>query len=172
MLFYPKSIFPQLFGVIGLPKVGVLLSQRSAYGCVYSGCPSEHKCVQFVFKAPLHHHINIQSWHLMQQIISPAILGMFQTVAVPQSQLRCCAVGAVWAICKAESGFQKQLLALWCLHLGSILYTDVAQPPRSQMAPLAWCPTVDSEQSSRVTDSRARCTDIDITAVKNQFSCV
>ena len=105
----------------------------------------------------------------MQQIISPAILGMFQTVAVPQSQLRCCAVGAVRAICKAESGFQKQLLALWCLHLGSILYTDVAQPPRSQMAPLAWCPTVDSEQSSRVTDSRARCTDIDITAVKKSI---
>ena len=105
----------------------------------------------------------------MQQIISPAILGMFQTVAVPQLQLRCCAVGAVRAICKDESGFKKQLLALWCLHLGSLLYTDVAQPPRSQMAPLAWCPTVDSEQSSRVTDSRARCTDIDITAVKKSI---
>jgi len=149
-----------------------LLSQRSAYGCVCSGCPSGHKCVQFVFKTPLDHYINIQSCFLMQKFISPAILGMFQTVAVPHSQLCCCAVGAVRAICKAESGFQKQLLALWCLHLGSILYTDVAQPPRSQMAPLAWCPTVDSEQSSRVTDSRARCTDIDITAVKNQFSCV
>ena len=73
---------------------------------------------------------------------------------------------------RSRSGFQKQLLALWCLHVGSLLHTDVAQPPRSQMTPLAWCPTVDSEQSSRVTDSRARCTDIDITAVKNQFSCV
>ena len=69
---------------------------------------------------------------------------MFQTVAIPQSQLRCCAVGAVRAICEAESGFQKQLLALWCLHLGSLLHTDVAQPPRSQMTPLAWCPTVDT----------------------------
>ena len=169
---YPKSNFPQLFGMFGLPEVGVLLSQRWACWCVCSGFPSDHECVQFVFKTSLQHHINIQSCYFMQQFISPAILGMFQTVAVPQSQLRCCAVGAVRAICKAESGFQKQLLALWCLHLGSLLYTDVAQPPRSQMVPLAWCPTVDSEQSSRVTDSRAWCTDIDITAVKNQFSCV
>ena len=169
---YPDSNFPQLFGMSSLPEVGVLLSRTWACRCVCSGCPSDHKCVQFVFKTSLHHYINIQSCYFMQKFISPAILGMFQTVAVPQSQLRCCAVGAVRAICKAESGFQKQLLALWCLHVGSLLHTDVAQPPRSQMTPLAWCPTVDSEQSSRVTDSRARCTDIDITAVKNQFSCV
>ena len=116
--------------------------------------------------------LNVQSCHFMQQFISPAILGMFQTVAIPQSQLRCCAVGAVRAVCEAESGFQKQLLALWCLHLGSLLHTGVPQPAKSQMAPLVWCPIADSEQSSRVTDSRARCTDIDITAVKNQFSCV
>ena len=105
----------------------------------------------------------------MQQIISPAILGMFQTVAVPQSQLRYCAVGAVRAICAAESGFQKQLLALWCLHLGSLLHTGVPQPAKSQMAPLAWCPIADSEQSSRVTDRRARCTDIYISAEKINF---
>ena len=88
--------------------------------------------------------------------------------------LRCCAVGAVRAICEAETGFQEQLLALWCLHLGSLLHTDVAQPPslRSQMVPLAWCPTVDSEQSSRVTDRRARCTDSNILAEKNQLSCM
>ena len=152
-----------------LPEVGVLLSRTWACLCVCSGCPSDHKCVQFVFKTSLHHYINIQSCYSMQKFISPAILGIFQTVAVPQSQLRCCAVGAVRAVCEAESGFQKQLLALWCLHVGSLLHTDVAQPPRSQMAPLAWCPTVDSEQSSRVTDSRARCTDIDITAVKKSI---
>ena len=155
-----------------LPEVGVLLSRTWACRCVCSGCPSDHKCVQFVFKTSLHHYTNIQSCYFTQQFISPAILGMFQTVTIPQSQLRCCAVGAVRAVCEAESGFQKQFLALWCLHVGSLLHTDVAQPPRSQMTPLAWCPTVDSEQSSRVTDSRARCTDIDITAVKNQFSCV
>ena len=157
--------------MFGHQEVGVLLSQRSAYGCVCSRCPSNHKCVQFVFKTSLHHYTNIQSCYFMQQFISPAILGMFQTVAIPQLQLRCCAVGAVRPFAK-PSGFQKQLLALWCLHVGSFLHIDVAQPPRSQMTPLAWCPTVDSEQSSRVTDSRARCTDIDITAVKNQFSCV
>ena len=91
----------------GLPKVGVLLSQRSAYGCVCSGCPSDHKCVQFVFKAPLHHHINIQSWYFVHQIISPAILGMFQTVAIPQSQLRCCAVGAVQPFAKPNQIFRN-----------------------------------------------------------------
>ena len=108
----------------------------------------------------------------MQQFISPAILGMFQTVTIPQSQLRCCAVGAVRAVCEADSGFQKQLLALWCLHVGSLLHTDVAQPPRSQMTPLAWCPIADSEQSSRVTDRRARCADLYISAQKNQFLCM
>ena len=155
-----------------LPEVGVLLSRTWACRCVCSGCPSDHKCVQFVFKTSLHHYINIQSWHLMQQIISPAILGMFQTVAVPQSQLRCCAVGAVRAICEAESGFQKQWVALWCLHLGSLLHTGVPQPAKSQMAPLAWCQIADSEQSSRVTDRRTRCTDIYISAEKNQFLCM
>ena len=40
----------------------------------------------------------------MHQIISPAILGMFQTVAVPQSQLRCCAAGAVRAMCELMGG--------------------------------------------------------------------
>ena len=144
----------------GLPKVGVLLGQRSAYGRVCSGCPSNHKCVQFVFKTSLHHYINIQSCYFVHQIISPAILGMFQTVAVPQSQLRYCAVGAVRAVCEGESGFQKQFLALWCLHLGSLLHTGVPQPAKSQMAPLAWCPIADSEQSSRVTDRRAQCADL------------
>ena len=37
------------------------------------------------------------------------------------------------------------------------------------MVPLAWCPTVDSEQSSRACASRAWCADIDTPAVKNQF---
>ena len=101
---YPRSIFSQLFGMFSHQEVGVLLSQRWAYGCVYSGCPSDQKCVQFVFKAPLHHYTNIQSWHHMQQIISPAILGMFQTVAGPQSQLRCCAAGTVQAICELMGG--------------------------------------------------------------------
>jgi hypothetical protein len=86
---YPKSKFPQLFGMFSHQEVGVLLSQRLAYWCVCSGCPSDHKCVQFVFKTSLYHYINIQSCHFMQQYISPAISGMFQTVAIPQSQLRC-----------------------------------------------------------------------------------
>ena len=279
--------------MFGHQEVGVLLSQRAAYGCVYSGRPGDHKCVQFVFKNSLHHHVNIQSWHLMQQIISPAILGMFQTVAVPQLQLRYCAAGAVRAICelmggtpaascrevqtgpavtcmlfipkvnfsatfrhvrpsrswrfaqpkiglwvcvqwapkrpqmravrvqkpptspykhsellfcapnhissdfghvsnssrsavaaallcswrctgrlRSRTGFQKQFLALWCLHLGSLLHTGVPQPAKSQMAPLTWCPIADSEQSSRVTDRRARCADLYISAQKNQFSCM
>ena len=102
MLFIPKV--KKNAKLFGHPEVGVLLSQRSAYGCVCSGCPSNHKCVQFVFKTSLHHYINIQSCYFMQQFISPAILGMFQTVAVPQSQLRCCAVGAVWAICELMGG--------------------------------------------------------------------
>ena len=68
-------------------KLAFCSAKRLAYGCVYSGRPSDHKCVQFVFKNPLHHHINIQSCYFVHQIISPAILGMFQTVAVPHSQL-------------------------------------------------------------------------------------
>ena len=110
--FYTQSrIFRNFSACLGHPEVGVLLSQRWAYGCVCSGCPSDHKCVQFVFKTPLHHHINIQSCYLMQQIISPAILGMFQTVAVPQSQLRCCAVGAVRAICELMGGDSSRFLS-------------------------------------------------------------
>ena len=143
MLFIPRVEFSATFRHVWSSQsnlVGVLLGQRSAYGRVCSWCPSNHKCVQFVFKTSLHHYTNIQSCYFMQQFISPAILGMFQTVAIPQSQLRCCAVGAVRAVCEAGSGFQKQLLALWCLHVGSLLHTDLAQPPRSQMTPFAWCP--------------------------------
>ena len=78
-----------------LGKMGTKgLRQRSAYGRVCSGCPSNHKCVQFVFKTSLHHYTNIQSCYFMQQFISPAILGMLQPVAIPQSQLR--------SICKWE----------------------------------------------------------------------
>ena len=47
------------------------------------------------------------------------------------------------AICEAESDFQKQLLALWCLHLGSLVHPGVPQPAKSQMVPLAWCPIAD-----------------------------
>ena len=46
----------------------------------------------------------------------PAILGMLQTAALPQSQLCSCAVGAtvqdILRTIEAEAGFQKQLLAL------------------------------------------------------------
>ena len=49
---HPTSNFPQLFAMSRHQEVGVLLSQRSAYGCVCSGCPSDHKRVQFVFKTP------------------------------------------------------------------------------------------------------------------------
>ena len=136
-----------------------------------SGCTGNLN-VQFMFKKPLYYHIHIQSrllhWYALIYIsIDFKRISNSSPCAVAAALLRslCCR-----AIRKA--GFQTLLLVLWCLHLGSLLYTDVAQPPRSQIAPLAWCPTVDSEQSSRVTDSRARCTDIDITAVKNQFSCV
>ena len=51
----------------------------------------------------------------MQQPISPAILGMFQTRALPQLQLCCCAVGTAQAIRIAEAGFQKQWPMLWCV---------------------------------------------------------
>ena len=74
-------------------------------------------CVQWVPKRPqmravrvqasLYHYINIQSCHFMQQFISPAILGMVQTVAVPQSQLRCCAVGAVQPFAKPNQIFRN-----------------------------------------------------------------
>ena len=104
---YPDSNFPQLFGMSSLPEVGVLLSRTWACRCVCSGCPSDHKCVQFVFKTSLHHYINIQSCYFMQKFISPAILGMFQTVAIPQSQLRCCAVGAVQPFAKPNQIFRN-----------------------------------------------------------------
>ena len=105
-----------------LPKVGVLLSRTWACRCVCSGCPSDHKCVQFVLKTSLHHYINIQRCYFMQKFISPAILGMFQTVAVPQSQLRSCAVGAVRAIYELMGGDSSRFLSgrpdspSYCMH--------------------------------------------------------
>ena len=106
VLFIPKVEFsatcvrPSRSWGFAQPKVGLCV-------CVCSGCPSDHKCVQFVFKPSLQHHINIQSCYFMQQFISPAILGMFQTVAVPQSQLRCCAVGAVQPFAKPNQIFRN-----------------------------------------------------------------
>ena len=92
---YPKSKIAKFFGTIGHPKVGGLLNQRCAYGCVCSGCPSNHKCVQLVFKTPLHHYINIQSCFYAIIHISPAILGIFSnsshsTVAVALLCSWCC----------------------------------------------------------------------------------
>ena len=67
-------------------------------------------------------------------------LGMLQAVALEQLQLRCCTVGAVQVIREAETGFQAQLLTLWCLHLSSLLHTGEAQSPKSHMVPFNdWC---------------------------------
>ena len=87
----------------------------------------------------------------MQQSISQAIVGMFETLLC---SWRCPVIH------KAKADFQKQFFELSCLHLGSILHLGVAQSPKSQMVPFEWYPTVDSEQSSHATDQRAWRTDI------------
>ena len=104
MLFVPKVEFSDTFRHVR-PSRSWSFAQPKVGLCV---------CVQWVPKRPqmravcvqasLYHYINIQSCHFMQQFISPAILGMVQTVAVPQSQLRCCAVGAVRTICELMGG--------------------------------------------------------------------
>ena len=50
-----------------------------------------------------------------------------------------------------EAGFQNLLLVLWCLYLNNLLHACAAESRKSQVGPLAWCPTVDSEQGSRAT---------------------
>ena len=80
---------------------------------------------------------------------------MLHIVALAQLPLRCCTIGctivAVRDIREAVTSFE--LLVLWRLHLGSLLHTRVAQSLKSQMAPLVWCPTVESD--SHVTNWRA-----------------
>ena len=141
-----KSKFGQLFGMFSRSKNCFLFSQRLDCGCVHSGCMSNRRCMQFVFKKPCITQTFRAPSYARTHISSDS--GMFQTVAPAHSQLRCRTVGAVQVIREAEIGFQKQLLTLRCLHVGSPLHTGAAQSPKSQMAPFAWCPTVDSEQGS------------------------
>ena len=58
-LSIPRGEIQDTFRHVSLTRTWPSLSQRSDCGDVCSGCTSNHKCVQFVFKSPLHHHINI-----------------------------------------------------------------------------------------------------------------
>ena len=73
---------------------------------------------------------------------------------------------------KPKQVFKKQLLALLCLHLGSLLHSGVPQPPKSQMVPLAWCPTADSEQTAASLTGQPGVQTSPYLLKKNQFSCM
>ena len=119
-----------------------------------SGCTGNLN-VQFMFKKPLYYHIHIQSrllhWYALIYIsIDFKRISNSSPCAVAAALLRslCCR-----AIRKA--GFQTLLLVLWCLHLGSLLHTCTAEPPRGQVEPSAWYPAVGSKQGSCASGQHA-----------------
>ena len=110
-------------------------------------------CVQWVPKQPQMRAVRVQnppaSLYKHSELTSYAtnhISSDFGHVSNSSHSAVAAALLCSWrctAICEAESDFQKQLLALWCLHLGSLVHPGAPQPAKSQMAPLAWCPIAD-----------------------------
>ena len=127
-LVFPKLVFCSVeHGLVGMCVVGAQATTNACSSCLKPpAAPYKHS--ELLFYATI--HISSDFGHVSNSSHSAVAAALL-------CSWRCT------AICEAESDFQKQLLALWCLHLGSLVHPGAPQPAKSQMAPLAWCPIAD-----------------------------